>query len=166
MYFLPYTKGSIELEAVPHDFAERISARVGDGLFNPGSRLRAQYSVRNADEQSVTFGADTWFTAINVGLNEVTLYREGDSTIAYAVQFRRWTLYCVGLCGMIGLAFIGCYLLVPSMRLEIQRSTGNALVFWTMTLFWGFVWPWILTALHKGPAGACLEGIVREVCTG
>jgi hypothetical protein len=29
--------------------------------------------------------------------------------------------------------------------------------------FWGFAWPWILTALHKPFASRCLERILREV---
>jgi hypothetical protein len=32
-----------------------------------------------------------------------------------------------------------------------------------MVLFWGFVWPWLLVALHKRPVRRLLERIIAEV---
>ena len=39
----------------------------------------------------------------------------------------------------------------------------NVAIAWAMALFWGFAWPWILIAWHKGPLRRLIQGLIAEV---
>jgi len=39
----------------------------------------------------------------------------------------------------------------------------NLLIAWSMVLFWGFVWPWLLIHLHQRPLRRLLERVISEV---
>src|SRR5262245_43029793 len=44
--------------------------------------------------------------------------------------------------------------------LSVDENLGIA---WIMVVFWGFVWAWLLIALHKRPLRRLVERLVREV---
>jgi hypothetical protein len=44
--------------------------------------------------------------------------------------------------------------------LSIEQNLGIA---WLMVLFWGFIWPWLLIALHKRPLRQLVTRLIREV---
>jgi hypothetical protein len=78
----------------------------------------------------------------------------------------------VGLCGVIGLTGV-VLLLATDARAYMEetvvpRAPGltadqNLAIAWSMALFWGFIWPWILVALHKRPLRALVTGLISEV---
>lgn len=39
----------------------------------------------------------------------------------------------------------------------------QVVVAWSMALFWGFVWPWILIALHKRPLRGLMARLIAEI---
>ena len=51
---------------------------------------RARYLVTRHTRQELAFRAFDIVTAINVGLNEVTLRTFGDRNVEYSVTYRRW----------------------------------------------------------------------------
>jgi hypothetical protein len=161
--FLPKFEGALLLPRIPDGFFERVTRRVHEGLFIRGSRNRANYTVQRAERYDVRFTAADVSTAINVGLNEVRVYRVDDQRIGYSVTFWKWTLYAVVLCAVIGLTMAAAFFLWPALRGETATwgKTG-AYLFWGMLAFWGLAWPWLLTAMHKRPAARCLENILRD----
>jgi len=159
---LPQFDGTIEVEPVPADFAARLARRVEDGLFIRGSRRRANYVVRERDDDVITFGAADLWTAMNIGLNDVEVRRVGDGRLTYRVSYWTWTGYCVALGAAIGLVLVGAYLLWPGMAADVGAARFGAVIFWGNVIFWCGLWPWILTVLHKRPAARCLERILRE----
>jgi len=156
----PEFEGRLAVARIPDDFLPSVARRVQSGLLVPGVRTRAQYEVTRLTRDALAFRASDLWTAISIGLNEVELDHEGSSTIRYRVRFRRWTLYAVALSAVIGV------LLALGWAFDISGIAGegpvHASLFWASVGFWGFAWPWILTALHKKPAARCLERILRE----
>ncbi len=165
--FIPRFEGELELAAVPDDFVDRIKRRIENGLLVKGERRRANYEVLSASRDEITFHADSVWTAINVGLNQVTIERYGPKRIAYRVAYWTWTCYSVLLGAVIGLAVLGAYLLVDiELGSEGWELLPESPYRWAiplgMLLFWCGAWPWVLTAMHKKHAARCLERILRE----
>ena len=160
--FAPRFEGELELAEVPDDFVARIERRVAEGLLVKGDRRRANYLVRSTARNEIAFGAEDFWTATNLGLNEVVLRRTGPRTISYRVVFRTWSRYAVWLGAAFGLLGLGVVLLVPAVAGLIGRYPAGPVLFWGNLLFWCVAWPWILTAMHRRPAARCLERILRE----
>jgi hypothetical protein len=119
--------------------------------------------------------AADWWTAINVGLNELDLDVSSAGVARYRVRYWRWALFVIGLAAMLGL--LGLILLLtvdvrtyiiehPRQMFRHLSSEQNLLVAWAMVLFWGFLWPWLLILLHKGPLRRLVERLIKEVDTG
>ena len=95
--------------------------------------------------------------------------------IEYRVRYWRWAAYAIGLGGILGL--IGLVLLVsvdvrgyiashPSTQISGFSIDQQVIIAWMMVLFWGFIWPWLLIALHKRPLHRLVARIVSEVDPG
>jgi hypothetical protein len=116
--------------------------------------------------------AANYRTAINVGLNELELRVASHGSVHFRVQYWRWASYVLGLGSVLGLVglvllltldargYIARHATARLPGLSIDQSLGIA---WVMVLFWGFVWPWLLIALHKRPLHRIVERLVREV---
>ncbi len=155
--FLPQFEGRVAVLQIPHDFTARVAARVRTGLIAPGIRRRAEYEVESLSADRIAFRATTLSTAIAVGLNEVVVERKAGE-IFYRARYWKWTLYCVTLGAVLFVVLMACCLLWahiahPVDRLQLFFHAG----------FWGLIWPWLLTALHKRFAARCLERILLEV---
>jgi hypothetical protein len=48
--------------------------------------------------------------------------------------------------------------MVPGLSVE-----QNLAIAWVMVLFWGFVWPWLLIAMHKRPLRQLVTRLIAEV---
>jgi hypothetical protein len=153
--------GQLTVDRLPDDFVARIERRVVDGLFTPGQRHRADYHVRTLDGNSITFAAHGFLTTYNIGLNEVTVCRSGRNQLQYHVSYRGWARIVVAHGALLGLVFAACYLLVPALRHDIASHPFGTPLFWGMVGFWSLAWPWILSALHRGPAERALQRILR-----
>jgi len=109
---------------------------------------------------------------MNVGLNDVDLTISGDGTTHYTIEYSRWAAYVIGLGAVLGAIFIATFLALdirsyitrhPASRLSRLSIDQNVAIAWAMALFWGFVWPWILIALHRRPLTRLMERIIAEV---
>jgi len=163
--FRPEFEGELSVAQIPGDFFTRFARRVETGLFIPGSRRRANYRVRSSSADSLSFEAEDFLTAYNVGLNDVELQRGGSGTIAYRVSFRRWSRYARIHGGLLGVTMAALYL-VPVLRVQVTTYPAGVALYWGMLLFWSLAWPWLLTALHRPFARMALERLLREELAG
>ncbi len=155
--FLPQFEGRIAVPQIPRDFTARVAARVRTGLIAPGIRRRAEYEVESLSADRVAFRASTWSTAIAVGLNEVVIERQA-AEIFYRARYWKWTLFCVTLGAVLFVILMAGSFAWPNTVHQDERMQ-----FFFHAVFWGLVWPWLLTAAHKRFAARCLERILREV---
>ena len=159
--FHPMFAGQLTIDRLPDDFTARLQRRVEEGLFSPGHRGRANYRVRSVDANAITFQAEGLPTTYNVGLNEVSVWRAGPDQIQYHVSYWGWTRIAVMHAAVIGIALTLCYLMMPALRREVSEFPLGPALFWGMVGFWSLAWPWILSAVHRGPAERALRRILR-----
>ena len=153
-------------------FLEKMKARVESGLLTGKPHRRARYVVTRHTQQELAFRASDFITAINVGLNEVSLRAVGDGTVEYSVRYQRWAAYVVGLGALLGGAFVVAFLFWDiGAQVEryplvgdpaLNRSVGLAAL-WALIAFWALVWPWLLVMMHRPAARRLLERIIRDV---
>ena len=161
--FRPRFEGQLTLDRVPEDMTTRIQHRLEQGLLMPGHRgPRTDYRVKAMDSQAITFASHGLLTTCNVGLNDVTVRRNGPNQVQYDVSYWGWTLLAVAYSALLGLLFLALYLFIPQMRHDVHSYPYGPLLFWSIVSFFCLVWPWILSALHRGPAEGALQRILRE----
>ena len=88
--FSPSFTGKIQIASLGPMFLEGKKARVQSGLLMGRPYRRSRYLVTRHTRQELAFRASDIVTAINVGLNEVTLRTVGDRNVEYSVTYRRW----------------------------------------------------------------------------
>ncbi len=161
--FIPEFHGDLEVPRIPDDFVVRMRKRVEEGLFVPGNRRRAKYSVRSAGRDEITFGADDFLTAYNVGLNEVSVRQRGSCAVQYQAKFWRWTWTTLAHGAVLGLMMVISAVAIPDVRRQVDSYAFGPLLFGVLLLFWSVLWPWILTAIHRRFAEKALRRILVEV---
>ncbi|HKW50663.1 MAG TPA: hypothetical protein VJQ53_02930 [Candidatus Eisenbacteria bacterium] len=161
--FIPEFEGELELARIPDDFVARMRKRVEVGLLWPGIKSRANYSVRSAGRDEINFGADDLLTAYNVGLNDVSVRRQGSNAVHYHVNYWRWTWTAVAHGAILGTIIVVCAFFIPDMRRQIDTTPNGLYLFAGLLLFFCLLWPWILTALHRSFAEKALRRILSEV---
>src|SRR5438093_268912 len=153
-------------------FVAAFARRIETGLLSAEHRSRNRYELTRRGSDGLAFRAADWWTAINVGLNDVDIAISVDGTASYAIEFSRWAAYAIGLGGLIGALLIGMFLAFdvrgyivrhPASRFTRLSIDQNVAIAWAMALFWGFVWPWILIALLKRPLARLIGSIIAEV---
>lgn len=159
---LPIIEGKLSLTALPADYTGRIAKRVETGLLQAGNRSRANYKVGSLDDTEVSFHAEDFATATNVGLNRVNVWRSGENELSWRISYWRWTGYSVGLCGAIGIALALSFIVMPGMKADISASPAYLAIFWGNIVFWGLLWPWIMVAMHGRVLRRELSRILRE----
>jgi len=166
--FRPEFSGTFLPERIRPDFTKALAERVRRGLFPRASERRNRYKVMNESEGELRFRSEGPLSAINIGWNDVQVQIDlapetpgAPPKIHYRVTFFNWAAYGVALCGFIGICLIAAASIFGSKYL--LGYPGAKTIFWVMVVFWGFVWPWILVALHKRPAATALERLFAEV---
>jgi len=159
--FRPAFEGAVEVERVPEDFFARVERRVAEGLLVPGHRARARYHSHPLAGGGLVIEAQDFLTAYNVGLNHVELRRTGPGTIAYRVRFDRWHRISMVFGMLFGLV-MALATLIPSVQRALLAYRFGLHFFWLNLFFWAWIWPWLLTALHRPFARRALERILRE----
>ena len=164
--------GSATVRSPASAFVAAFARRVEAGLLPASRGTRNRYKVMRRGPDRIAFRATDWWTAMNVGLNDVDVAIAGDGTAHFAIEYSRWAVYVLGLGGLIG-AMLIALLLAFDVRGYIARHSAsrlsrlsvdqNVAVAWAMALFWGFVWPWILIALHKRPLTRLMRRIIADV---
>ena len=69
----------------------------------------------------------------------------------------------IGLALLLGFDVRGYIASHPSSQLQGLSVDQNLLIAWAMVLFWGFVWPWILIAMHNRPLHRLIAPLIAEV---
>jgi len=166
--FRPEFSGTFSLERIRPDFISALAERVRRGLFPGASERRNRYKVMNESEGELRFRSEGLLSAISIGWNDVQVQTDlapeipgAPPKIHYRVAFFNWAAYGVALCG-----FIAVCLIVGLSTFggkNVRDYPAAKTIFWVMVVFWGFVWPWILVALHKRPAATALERLFAEV---
>jgi hypothetical protein len=166
--FSPRFSGHRQINASPETFLTGIKNRVESGLLTGKPHRRSRYVVTNHTEGQLTFRASDTLTAINIGLNDVTLRAEKDHEVAYSVSYRKWAKYVLGLSLSLGAVLVGVFFLRnPGAQMEASPVTSDPVLtrtlFWGLVGFWALVWPWVLIAMHRPFARKALDRIIREV---
>jgi len=172
MLFLPEIRGKVTIRSEPEPFFKAFRRRVASGLLTGTPHRRSNYLATLVDARHLTVRAGDWKSAINVGLNDLDFGYAGDGILRYRVRYWRWTIYCLALGAVLAaigialaLAFdVRSYLtqMPASMRwgLSVDQSV---ILLWVFIVFWGFVWPWLLVALHKRPLHSLVKRLVAAV---
>lgn len=168
--FHPSFEGVWRTDNLAEDFARRLAARVRSGLLPLAKRRRNQYEIVSESDESVRFRSTTRLTGANIGWNDVDLRidrRSGE--VRYHVAYWAWTRFCVGL-GLLLAALFGLAVVLPVLTgwhlfdESFYPEKGDVVNFaLPMMVFWCFVWPWVLVALHKRPARRGFENLLAEV---
>ncbi|OFW26185.1 MAG: hypothetical protein A3H97_15650 [Acidobacteria bacterium RIFCSPLOWO2_02_FULL_65_29] len=172
MIFNPQIQGAVPIRLAAPEFLEAFRQRISAGFLTGRPHPRSNYRISETGPDRLVVHAADWWTAINVGLNELALDLPQRGSVHYRVRYWRWVQYGLALSGMLGL--IGIVLLVSlDVRGYIARhSTSmlpglsvdqNLLIAWFMVLFWGFAWPWLLIPMHKRPLRGLVERLIAEV---
>ena len=174
MPFLPTLQGTAAVRAPAEDFFPAFVRRVEKGLFPGAPGWRSRYAVVEQERDRVRFHATDWMTAISVGLNDVRLDMPSSGAVRYRVRYLRWAAYALLLSAGIGLLLIAGLTAfdLPGYiaKNSASRITGlsveqNVKLAWGFALFWGFLWPWILIALHKLTLRRLVTRLIQETDT-
>lgn len=169
--FHPSFDGVWKPQRLAEGFETQLAARVRSGLLPAARARRNRYEVLSESDESVRFRSVALLTSANIGWNDVEIRADrGAGTVAYHVTYWAWTRYCVvlglGLAALLALlvvvpVFTGWYPfdenLYPSTA-DLRGGLGLP-----MMGFWCLVFPWILVAMHKGPARRGFEALLADV---
>jgi len=163
--FRPEFSGAFSPERLRPDFVKALAERVRRGVFPRASQRRNRYAVVSESEKELRFRSEGLLASITIGWNDVHVQIDSPPqdtpTVCYEVRYFGWARYSVVLCVFIGVCLIATWSLFGE-KYGAPYS-GAKTLFWVMVIFWGFVWPWILVALHKRPAARALERLFAEV---
>ena len=172
MTFAPYLEGSASIRTAGPEFLLSFRKRVEAGLLSGQPHPRAQYRVTRADPGVLHVSAADWWTAINVGLNEIDLNASEAGRLRYVIRYWRWAAFAIGLSASLA-AVMSVFFLSMDLRTYIEEHPSgmipglsvdhHVLFAWAMVAFWGFVWPWLLIELHKRPLRRLIERLFAEV---
>jgi hypothetical protein len=171
-WFLPEIEGTVAIRSTAGPFFRSLQARVAEGLLSGRPHPRSRYVVSASGSDRIEIRAADWWTAVNVGLNTVDIRHDSAHTVRYQVRYWRWARYALYLCGALGLVGLGLLLSVdvreylardPHSMVPGLSGESNVIVAWSMVLLWGFIWPWLLIALHKRPLHTLVGRLIAEV---
>lgn len=172
MSFQPYIEGELPCRASKAELIETLRRRVEAGLLGGQRGSRSNYTLLESSVETVDIRAVNWLTAINVGLNELTLDFSVPRRIRFELRYWRWAMFCLTLCGVLGSVGVALFLAIdirgyiarnPNAQLPGLSIDQNVYLAWANLLFWGFFWPWILIWLHKRPLRRLLQRLIMEV---
>ena len=175
MIFTPQIDGSLPIHSPSAQFARAFEQRVAAGLLTGEAHPRSNYQLHSSGPDGLRVSAADWWTAISVGLNDLELRFPLPGIVHYTVRYWRWAAYGIGLCGVMGIT--GLVLLVafdargyvarhPAATFPGLSVDQSLVIAWTMAIFWGFVWPWVLIALHKRPLHRLVARLLHEIDAG
>ena len=162
--FAPATSGTFSAKLSPN-FISGLAERVRGGLFPMAAKNSNAYEVTAQNDNTLQFRSTSIWTGINVGLNDVSVKLNQPDRVEYTIRYWTWTKYAVALCLVLFLAGVlaitaGRMVLPAAWFVEFDRSPWIGI---SMLVFWGLLWPWVLTAIHKKSVRRCFEQILNEV---
>ena len=171
MNFHPEIVGKHPIHSDRFHFVDAIQQRVKVGFFSGQSGPRQCYEFVDRDRDTVSIRAKNWWTAINVGLNDLLLDFTESGTVRFRLRYWRWAIYCIVLCASLGLAGFATFLAIDIRQFIANNANAripgltvdqNVIFAWCNVFFWGFIWPWILIVCHKRPLRKLLARIIAE----
>jgi len=163
--FRPEFSGTYSPQSLRSDFLAAIAERVRRGLFPRASERRNRYAVVTESEEELRFRSEGFLAAISSGWNDVHVRIDSapgsPPNVRYDVRYFAWARYSVAFCALIAVGLIAGWSLYGA-RFGAGQSAANT-IFWIVVFFWGFVWPWILVAIHRRPATRALERLLAAV---
>src|SRR5437667_12830675 len=78
-------------------FVASFNRRIERGLLTGAPNSRSRYRVTRQSPGDLAFHAIDWWTAINVGLNDVEIAVASDGRVQYAIRYGRWAAFVVAL---------------------------------------------------------------------
>jgi hypothetical protein len=172
MTWKPHIEDTLPIQASSACFVAALRERVHSGLITGQAGPRSNYAIVELTPELIQVRAVGWWTAINIGLNDLNLNLSDPGAVHFRLNFWRWAAYCLVLCFVIGLAGALLFLKIdireyisthPGSRLPGLSIDQNLYFAWGNFLFWGLVWPWILIALHKRPLRRLILRLVKEI---
>ena len=171
MIFNPQFDGSASISTPATEFLARFRRRVEAGLLSGQPHPRSRYAAQQTGPNQLHVTALNRLTAFNVGLNEIELRAAEAGRIEYTVRYWRWAGYALGLSAGIGTIIAVVFVLIDLPEYVERHTTmipgltvaHHVILAWSMVVFWGFIWPWLLIALHKRPAQRLMERLIAEV---
>lgn len=168
--FHPSFEGVWKPDRLAGDYAERLVDRVRAGLLPVASARRNRYEIVAQAGDCVRFRSTTFWTAINIGWNDVEVRIDNRAGLArFSVRFWPWTRYCVLLGLGLG-AIFAALVVVPVLAgtflfpESFYPARGEVIkVALPMMAFWCLLWPWILVAMHRGQARKAFTRLLDEV---
>ena len=172
MFSFASVQGTVSIRSQAKVFLEAFARRIQSGLLRAASARRNRYAITRQAADGLGFRAVDGWTAYNVGLNEVELTAGPQGSVHYRVRYPRWAGFVIAggavLFGLLAVTFL--FLDMPTYIAANRFSQvpgltvdQNVAVAWGIALFFGFVWPWVLIALHKPPLRRLMEQIISEV---
>ena len=167
----PHIEGTVPIHSTGDTFLKAFERRVQDGLLSGRPHPRSRYRALSVGRGKLHVSAATWWTATNVGLNELEL-EISPGAVRYHVWYWRWARFVLilsGSLGVVGLVLISMfdvrgYLAAhPGVMIRGLSVDQNAQIAWGIIMFWGFIAPWLLIAFHKRPLRRLVERLIRDV---
>lgn len=174
MNWKPQIEDTLRIQASSARFIEALRERIHSGLITGQSSPRSNYSIAESTPETIRIRAVGWWTAINLGLNDLNLNFSDPGKVHFRLQYWRWSIYCLLLCFVIGLGGTLLFLRIdirhyisthPGARIPGLTIDQNLFFAWGNLLFWGLIWPWILIAYHQRPLRRLMERLVNEIDT-
>ena len=172
MKLIPELDGELSITSTEQQFDTTLRERVVRGFLGMQPGIRQQYEVIDSDSGERTVRATNWLTAINIGMNHLSLKNAGKGKLTYRLTYWRWTAYCVALGAILGLVMMVLFLVMdvreyiannPQARIPGLTIDQNVYFAWGNIVFWGFVWPWILVAMHKRTLRKMVAKTISEI---
>jgi len=172
MHLAPRIEGELSVRSSIGDFLLAFRRRVDSGLVAARPQRRSKYLITEEAPEFVRVRAANFATAIAVGLNDVELRFQRPHTLRYEVRYWRWAAYAVGVGAATGLVGLMALMIFdvrayietqPSSRVPGLSIDQNMLIVWALVFFFGFVFPWVLIAIHKRPLRRLLAQVIEEV---
>ena len=172
MNWKPRIEETLRIQASSARFISALHERIRSGLLTNQSRQRENYSIVESTPKIIQVRAIGWWTATNVGLNDLNLNFADPGIIHFRLDFWRWSVYCLGLSLALGLGGALTFLMID-IRDYITDHSGsripglsiqqNMYFAWGILSFWALIWPWILIALHKRTLRRLIVRLVGEI---
>lgn len=106
MGLTPEISGRVGIQSPTAGFLAAFQQRVAAGLLAGQPHPRSKYRVVSSAPDGLTVQAADWWTAVNVGLNDVELRLSQPGSVQYRVRYWRWARFGFYLCGVLGLTGI------------------------------------------------------------
>ncbi|MGH7490197.1 MAG: hypothetical protein ACREMY_32010, partial [bacterium] len=124
MTLTPRIEGAVPIRSPAVRFLQAFEQRVKTGLLLGKPHPRSNYRVTHSATGQMHVRAEDWWSAINVGLNELEIRVSGAGAAEYQVSYWRWAGYALGVSALLGIVAVAL-LLVFDIREYLASHPGS-----------------------------------------